>query len=255
MTENRPDEYRRRIYRDYAASIDPVLSGGADPRAGEEAFERCFAPLLPADRAARILDAGCGRGAFLGLLQKRGYENAVGVDRSPESVRAAREAGVRGVEQGDVAEHLAAHPGRYDVLVAIDVLEHLRKDEILALLDAAFAALKPGGCLIVQTVNADGPFFGRMLHADFTHETAFTRYSLHQAFGAAGFADSEFFALAPAGSGARAVLRRALWRVLRLAMSLYYHVETGSGVLRNDHLLSSMLIAKTRKPAPSQPPR
>jgi 2-polyprenyl-3-methyl-5-hydroxy-6-metoxy-1,4-benzoquinol methylase len=243
------DDYRSRIYRDYAASLDPVLVGGADadPRALDPLFERYYVPLLPADRAARMLDAGCGRGAFVDFLHRRGYDGAVGVDRSPESVRRAKEAGVRGVELGDAGEHLAAHPAAYDAISAIDVLEHLRKDEVLAFLDAAFVALKPGGLLIVQTVNADGPLFGRQLHADFTHETAFTRYSLHQAFGAAGFASSEFHALEPLGSGPRALLRRLLWKFIRLGLGLYYHAESGSGILNNDHILSSTLIAAARK--------
>lgn len=243
-----PEKYRARIYRDYAASLDPALSGSAPPdsAARDEVYEREFLPLLPTDRAARILDAGCGRGELISFLKRRGYTNASGVDRSPESVRVARANGLD-VSEGALEEHLAAHPGAYDCVVAVDVLEHLFKNEVLDFLDAANKALKPGGSVLVQTVNAGSPFYGRMLHIDFTHETAFTRHSLHQIFGAAGFSDEEFRELPPVGTGLRAAGRRLLWRLFRLKMSLFLHVENGSGIVNNDHLFTQMFLAKARK--------
>ncbi|MBI3566046.1 MAG: methyltransferase domain-containing protein, partial [Elusimicrobia bacterium] len=134
-------------------------------------------------------------------------------------------------------------------VVAVDVLEHLRKDEVLAFLDAAFKALRPGGVLLLQTANAESPFAARMLALDFTHETAFTRHSLRQVLGVAGFADAEFRELGPTGNGPRALLRKALWSLCRLKLSLFLHAETGSGVLNNDHLFSQIFLAKARKPA------
>ncbi len=246
-----PDAYRRRLYRDYAASVDPLLrgTGAPDLRAHDEVFARDYAPFLPVDRGARVLDAGCGGGAFLSFLRGRGYVNVFGVDRSPGSVRAARAAGLTEVTEGDAAAHMTSHPGAFDAVVAVDVLEHLRKDEVLAFLDAAFVALKPGGVFLAQTVNAESPFFGRMLHIDFTHETAFTRHSLRQILGATGFVDADFREIAPVGAGARASLRRALWRLLRLKWSACLHVETGSGLLNNDHVFGQIFLAKARKPA------
>lgn len=245
-----PDGYRARIYADYAASLDPALTGGAAPAldANDAVFTRDYLPWLPADRGARILDAGCGRGNLLSFLKRSGYAAASGVDRGPASVAAARAAGLDAVE-GDAVAFLKSHPGAYDAVVAVDVLEHLRKDEVLDFLDAAFAALKPGGTLIVQTVNAESPFAARMLHIDFTHETAFTRHSLRQVLGAAGFRDAEFKEIGPVGSCPRGLLRRLLWTLFRLRLSAYLHAETGSGFWNNDHLFSQIFLAKARKPA------
>ena len=243
-------DYRARLYADYAASLDPALTGGALPAldANDAVFERDYLPWLPSDRGARILDAGCGRGNLLSFLKRSGYTAASGVDRGPASVAAARAAGLDAVE-GDAVAHMSARPGTFDAIAAVDVLEHLRKDEVLAFLDAAFAALRPGGVLIVQTVNAESPFAARMLHIDFTHETAFTRHSLRQVLGAAGLRDAEFKEIGPAGCGVRALLRRALWALFRLRLSAYLHAETGSGLLNNDHLFSQIFLARARKPA------
>lgn len=246
------EKYRARIYRDYASSIEPTLRSAQTREslsASDDAFERFHLHLLPTDKKAHIFDAGAGRGAFLDYLARKGYANALGVDRSPETVRRAKELGVRSLDLGDAGTHLAQHPAYYDCVIALDVLEHLRKDEVMDFLDAVFKALKPGGMLVVQTANADGPLFGRMMYADFTHETAFTRYSLYQAFGATGFTESEFHPLGPVGSGFRACLRRQLWKLIRLGVNLYYHVETGSGIFHNDHILTLDFLGKTRKPA------
>jgi SAM-dependent methyltransferase len=244
-----PDDYRSRLYQDYAASVDPALRGASLPAldANDAVFSRDFAPFLPSDTSARILDAGCGRGNLLSFLKRAGYTNAVGVDRSPASVAAARAAGLN-AEEGDALDYMNAHPGGFDAVVAVDVLEHLRKDEVLQFLDAAFKALKAGGVFVAQTANAEALFASRMLNIDFTHETAFTRHSLRQVLVAAGFTDAEFKEIAPVGTGPRACLRRVLWTLIRLKLSALLHAETGSGILHNDHIFSQIFLAKARKP-------
>ncbi len=244
-----PESYRARIYRDYQGSLDPALRADDSPQAfasGRALYRRSFLPLLPADRKARILDIGCGRGTFLYYLQSEGYENACGVDRSPETVRRALERGIKHIVEADTLEYLRARPGAFDCIVAIDVFEHLLKPEVVEWLDAIYAALAPGGIVLIQAVNADGPGFGRMLYVDFTHETAFTRYSLHQVLGIAGFRDDEFHPMEPADGGWR---KRLIWKAVRLMMGLIHHAEVGSGIWNNDHILTVNILAKARKPS------
>lgn len=249
MTPSGPESYRARIYRDYQGSLDPVLRADDSKEAfgsGKARYDHSFLPLLPRDKKARILDIGCGRGTFLYYLQNEGYANASGVDRSPETVRRAREHGIKGVVEGDTLEYLNAHPGAFDCIVAIDVFEHLFKPEIVEWLDAIYKALAPGGSVIIQAVNADGFGVNRMMSVDFTHETAFTRYSLHQVLGITGFKDDEFHPMEPlAGEGC---LKTLGWKLIRLVLGFYYHVEVGSGIKNNDHIFTVNILAKARKP-------
>lgn len=249
MAENLAESYRRRIYDKYLSTLAPGMRPEAeeDLSSLEERLEASYRPLLPQDREARILDMGCGRGRFLTWLQRAGYRNASGVDRSPEAVERARALGVRTAVCADFHGHLAAHPEGFDCIVATDVLEHFQKHEILPLLDALWAALKPGGRVIIETLNADGLTFGRIRHGDFTHETAFTRYSLHQVLAASGFEDAEFHSLDPLGKSPRRLMCRFLWRLIRLGMGLYYHIESGSGIVHNDHILTISILARARK--------
>jgi cyclopropane fatty-acyl-phospholipid synthase-like methyltransferase len=75
----------------------------------------------------------------------------------------------------------------YDVIFARDVIEHFTKDEILEVLTLIFSSLKDRGVFILQCLNAESPFMGRILYGDFTHEMTFTRNNLHQILTTTGF--------------------------------------------------------------------
>lgn len=186
--------------------------------------DRCFPP----DRGAVVVDLGCGPGFLLAAARQRGYTAVRGIDHAPEQVAAARTLGIGGVEQGDLSATLAAFaPGSLDAVVMLDVLEHLRRDELLPVVDGVWAALKPGGRWIIQVPNGESPFFGRLQYGDLTHETAFTRLSLGQVLRASGFSRTRFFETEPAGRGLRGAVRRAAWRVMRGLLRAWILVETG----------------------------
>jgi SAM-dependent methyltransferase len=74
---------------------------------------------------ARMLDAGCGTGRNLQEFGRLGP--AAGVDPSPEAIDFCRQRGIEGVTRGTI-EHLEFPDGAFDLILATDVLEHLRDD-------------------------------------------------------------------------------------------------------------------------------
>lgn len=104
--------------------------------------------------ARRVLDLGCAAGALGAALRGHGAE-VVGVERDPGYARAAAVRLDRVID-ADLAE-LATRPGlrdelgRFDCLIAADVLEHL-VDPWTAL-DAFAGLLEPGGRAIVSLPN------------------------------------------------------------------------------------------------------
>jgi SAM-dependent methyltransferase len=104
--------------------------------------------LAPA--GASVLDIGCGTGFTLEALAQR-YD-AWGLEPDAAVRARTREAVRHRVLAGDTG-NLSALAGRtFDVVLLLDVLEHVENDR--AELSAAMAALAPGGKLVI-TVPAD----------------------------------------------------------------------------------------------------
>ena len=98
-------------------------------RAGRDAMRGTILDWLPADlRGRRVLDAGCGTGAFAVEAARRGAE-VVAVDISPTLVGLARErAAAQSSGEGRVSfrvgDMLDPALGRFDHVVAMDSLIH-----------------------------------------------------------------------------------------------------------------------------------
>jgi SAM-dependent methyltransferase len=89
---------------------------------------------------ARILDVGCGTGANLELLAQ--YGDAEGVDISTDALEFCRARGLEKVRLG-AAETLPYEDNSFDIVTALDVVEHL--DDDVGGLKEMRRVLKPGG--------------------------------------------------------------------------------------------------------------
>jgi methionine biosynthesis protein MetW len=104
--------------------------------------------LVPAG-ARRVLDLGCAAGSLGAALKERGDVHVTGIERDPAYAAVAAEVYDRVVE-GDV-EQVPAGLGRFDCLVAADVLEHLV--DPWGALTAYTRLLDPGCRAIVSLPN------------------------------------------------------------------------------------------------------
>ena len=96
------------------------------------------------DRRPRILDVGCGTGANLLMLSQ--YGDAEGVDLSEDALAFCRERGLEKVKLG-AAEKLPYDDSTFDLVTALDVVEHL--DDDLAGLREMQRVLRPGGRVLL----------------------------------------------------------------------------------------------------------
>jgi len=94
------------------------------------------AVIRPGDR---VLDIGCGQGAFSSLVPQARY---TGLDLHGEPLP-----GGPLVLRESLAEHAERHPGAYDVACGFQVLEHVA--DPLGMAAAMVRCLRPGGLLVL----------------------------------------------------------------------------------------------------------
>jgi SAM-dependent methyltransferase len=96
-------------------------------------------------QARDILEVGCGNGGNLALLSRYGKLFAVELDDAARARAVQR--GLATIEAGQLPGALPFAGQRFDLIAALDVLEHIEDDE--ASLRALRERLKPGGQVLL----------------------------------------------------------------------------------------------------------
>ncbi len=102
----------------------------------------------------RILDVGCGAGLVTEPLARMGAA-VTGIDPSEETIAAARlhgDAGGLAIDyRATTAEDLAAAGERFDVVLTLEVVEHVT--DVAAFIATTGGMVKPGGLTMASTIN------------------------------------------------------------------------------------------------------
>ena len=213
--------FRDTLYRRYVSTFKATTS-----QASHDWWRAKYLPLLHGLAAdAPILDIGCGGGELLAFLAQHGFTNARGVDISAEQVALAQGRGVDATV-ADVFDSLRGGAA-FGAVIAVDVFEHLTRDELVRLAPLLFEALVPGGRLLIQTANGAGLFPRQVIYGDLTHLTIFTPESLVQLLRPCGFTDLRFYETGPIPIRLRGRLNVAAWRMLKVLANAARRIETG----------------------------
>ncbi|NOY71257.1 MAG: class I SAM-dependent methyltransferase [Gammaproteobacteria bacterium] len=222
-------DYRNRLYDRY---VTAHLSGSIEERVRVRApyLRRLIGIHFPENHDARMLEIGCGHGALIYYAKEMGYNQLEGVDTSFEQVEEAWKLGLRDVvRQEGLMETLRKSADKsYNIIIALDVIEHMTKSELLDLVEELHRVLCKEGKLILHMPNAASPFFGRVRYGDYTHEQAFTQSSLSQLLITYGFSDVKCFEDTPIVHGAKSAMRWCLWKVMRTVFRMALVSETGA---------------------------
>jgi SAM-dependent methyltransferase len=181
MTLDRSAEASRQRFNDLVAA-GAYGPGFTHPQPAQHFVSTVVKPLLtefgPEPARLRVLDAGCGNGAWLrflhALIVNHGGEPALyGFDVADGMVAAAEQdlTDVNSpvhVQRGDILDpgsyRFADGQGRFDIVFAYDVVQQVRPRQQFAALERLVDAVKPGGRAVI-----------------FDHER-WSRYGLRMAF-------------------------------------------------------------------------
>jgi len=154
---------------------------------------RRFLAQLPRDVA--ILDIGCGLGQFVYYLKTQGFTDVQGIDVSEELIHLARQIqpDTRFIHTDDSISFLCSNAVSFNVVTMNDVLEHIQPEQLTQVMQAVYSALKPGGFVLIKTINSAYPFGSASRYRDLTHTTSFHEKSIPQLLRHIGFAEIECF--------------------------------------------------------------
>ena len=107
-----------------------------------------------------ILDCGCGGGLVCEPLARLGA-TVTGIDADPVAIEVAKNhAALSGLKidyRNTTIEDCASSNRRFDVVLALEIIEHV--DDVVLFLRSLSKVLKPGGILIISTLNRTSKSF------------------------------------------------------------------------------------------------
>jgi 2-polyprenyl-3-methyl-5-hydroxy-6-metoxy-1,4-benzoquinol methylase len=222
--------------------------GGAQGRQHRsEALRANYLDLFRAlEPNAAVLEIGPGNGELLAILRKEAHlQNVAAIDLSPQVVELCNaQTGGGVVLVQDTRRYLEQHPGRFDLIVLLHVLEHVPKTETIGFLGAIRAALRPGGRALIEVPNMGNPIIGLTTrYADFTHEVGFTEASLAQVLRMAAFEEPRILPFRIPRTSAARWIQWAVRGVFEAVMRLFTRLYSATPELN-----SANLVAIAQKP-------
>lgn len=157
-----------------------------------------FLATLPKHENLDVLDIGCGAGNMIHHLAQYGRVRGIEVD--PRPVKIAQQRGYD-VRLGDATQEIPFADASFDLVTALDVIEHVDADENV--LRESYRVLRPNGSVLITT-----PAFQWLWsHNDDlnAHKRRYTAQQLHDKMVRAGFEvkrlSYNFFLVFPLAAG------------------------------------------------------
>jgi O-antigen chain-terminating methyltransferase len=151
---------------DYVAFEDRFRGPASEVRTAQERYVGLFPPP---EVPGIIVDVGCGRGEMLEVLQQAGHE-ILGADTDPGMIQVCRAKDLPVVREDGIRFLEHTEGDSLKGIFCAQVVEHLLTSEIEQFVRLAQQKLRPGGVLIVETINPRSLFaLGNHFYADTSH--------------------------------------------------------------------------------------
>jgi len=188
----------------------------------------------------RVLEIGFGNGAFAGWVRQF-TTHYIGTEANQELVDRALKAGI--AARPATLDIASIAPGQfYNVIVALDVLEHLKYEDIITLLKACRTCISKDGVMLLRVPSGDSPFSGTLFNGDITHKTLLGSKAFAQLAVLTGFEiiSTHDTVLPIFGLGLRKAVERAMVKFARKLTTLFIRVT----FLGNKHavITSNMIV-------------
>ncbi|MBD3273442.1 methyltransferase domain-containing protein, partial [Candidatus Dependentiae bacterium] len=144
----------------------------------EKYFKDRIYEFLPKNKNIKILDVGCGTGLTMLALKKWGYKNIEGVEIDKKQFESCKKKNLDVKMTDDTIKFLEKRKRKYDLVLALDVLEHIPVKMQINFTTSIYKSLKSKGIFIAIVPNANSVVACRFRYIDWTHKTTFTELSI-----------------------------------------------------------------------------
>jgi len=219
---NAHKDYREIAYGRYDAAATPDYEKFAN------AYARRLSGKLEVRPDWRCLDIACGYGNFLAFLRRCNVKEYLGIDSAEAAATVGRkEFGNDHVLTTDAFDFLRNNRSSYELISALDFIEHLRKDEMFEFVALTHQSLRTGGYLLLRTPNANAPFGMAARYNDITHETCFTTGAIVDVLTGNGMTTVRIWEDIPRPGTPLQLLHWLAWQIVRTAYRIANSAETG----------------------------
>lgn len=202
-------------------------------------FRYNYFPFFPNSREEKVLDIGIGRGEMLSCMKEWGYKNALGIDISPSTVRFCQSLGLPCEVVDDTPEYLQKHPGHFNLITLLDVIEHIPRESVVEFASSVRKALATKGRVIFQMPNLQAPHGYLHMFNDVTHYMGYVEHSFSQILIAGGFTKFRFY---PYEELVRPTPLNLLKKILRKAYFFKTRVERSVSANLNPKILTPVFF-------------
>jgi 2-polyprenyl-3-methyl-5-hydroxy-6-metoxy-1,4-benzoquinol methylase len=199
-----------------------------------------FAP----DKAARILDIGCGAGEIIEFFLQNGYKNVWGVDVSETEIHLAQQRVGDRALLADANKFLGETDAPFDLVIMNAVIEHFPLEDAHRVLDSIGRHLTANGRLVIRTLNCANPLSLYRRYADLTHTIGFTPESITQLLLLSGLEVEGVYAGNAFKKNLGALLSRMLHRCYEFGFKL---LMRSWGIQRFPETLNPDMLAIARR--------
>lgn len=227
---SRKKDFRTEMYKKYISTFKMFIGNEdtSDLNSDYEYYRRKYYPLIsdfPPE--TEIIELGCGSGYMLQFLKQQGFRNLYGIDISEEQIKKANDKGIN-AEVKNIYDFFKTNNKKFDIVFALDFVEHFYKDELLELFSGIKEIMNERGILIIRTPNGQGLFPGRIIYGDLTHLSIFNPDSLTQILKITGFDNIQFYETGPVAKSLVGFIRLVLWKIVKFIFKTMKMIETGT---------------------------
>lgn len=148
------------------------------------------------EKEGYYLDVGCGRGELLKLLKDNDIP-ARGIDINHQMVEKCQKMDLTVYREEAISFLKKLPDSQLRGVIALQVIEHLSIKNLFELLYLVHSKLKPGGILVLETINPESVYALRWFYMDYTHNKPLPAPLVQFFIYMAGFPQAEIILRSP----------------------------------------------------------